>query len=120
MRDLLAGDILRDVVRLSLDDHPYVVPDQRAALDPFISYHLPQRIRDMPAESVLSDLARTEAATVHFGAIPDGFREALHPDDEVLYATEEAFRRAEQFTWLSSPGVRTHTHFECAPGAYEF
>jgi hypothetical protein len=127
LRDLLAGDTLEKAIHL-VGGHAYYVPDPRAALDPFMYYHVPQRRRDVRAESMLDDLARaaeaksnssssSSSSILHFGAIPDGLREALHPHDELLYADADALRRAEQFTWLSSPGVRTHTHFECVPRA---
>ena len=36
----------------------------------------------------------------------------LQPADAQLYATSWDAKQGMQYAWLSSPGMRTHTHFD--------
>lgn len=139
VRRLLAGTVLADVAHIA--DHHYLVPDARAALDPWVRYHEPHVRRDINAGAVIDELSaaaelmnnRSRACagnrecdsdadrrawwrsarrrTVHFSRVPEALRAALEPQ-AALYATEADRANGQQFTWLSSPGVRTHTHFD--------
>ena len=50
-------------------------------------------------------------STVHFDAVPEAVRRALQPQ-EALYASEFDAEQGLQYAWLSTPGMRTHTHFD--------
>ena len=132
------GDTLDNVIHTT--QYHYIVPDARAALDPLVRYHVPQRVlHNVSAVALLSEMAALEEMaqpdddaadplarrrfwreqghrTVHFGGVPDALKEALESEDESensqLYASDDDEKRARQFMWLSSPSVRTHTHFD--------
>ena len=54
---------------------------------------------------------------VHFGDVPPLMRSALEPQDFLyLRATDRSARM--QSMWVSSPGVRTHTHFDSDHNAF--
>jgi hypothetical protein len=46
-----------------------------------------------------------------FKPINEGLREHLVPD-RYVYLTEDDWEKRKQFVWVSTPGCRTHTHFD--------
>ena len=48
---------------------------------------------------------------LHFGAVPDALAAELQPGN-LLYLTAADAAARMQYTWMSSPGLRTHTHFD--------
>ena len=49
---------------------------------------------------------------VWFGGVPAPLKPLLQPADARLYATSWDAKQGMQYAWLSSPGMRTHTHFD--------
>ena len=137
VRQLLAGHTFRDVVRT--DHYHYLVPDPRAPLEPLVDYHVPQQFLNLTAERILDELAAVDGAssldkgtdsaafrrswrttgqrTISFSRVPEALKSALGTD-ESLYATKDDAEVGSQFVWLSSPGVRTHTHFDSDRNAF--
>ena len=52
------------------------------------------------------------AHAIHFDSIPPALRSALQPHAGALYTSGFDAGEALQYMWLSSPGLRTHTHFD--------
>jgi len=52
-----------------------------------------------------------QRSLVYLGDIPKSLRSDLKPDRH-LYFTEEDAEEAQQHIWLSTKGVKTHTHFD--------
>ena len=118
--------------------HVYLEPDTTAALRPRL--HTPQRAANWSADALFGALeaaerdmaaaggsynpgsaaarrewrARTEGydrGLLHFGAVPDALAAELQPGN-LLYLTAADAAARMQYTWMSSPGLRTHTHFD--------
>ena len=127
VRAVLTGTMLEGVIRTT--EHHYLVPDSRAALDPWVRYHEPHELRRLRAETLIDELSAAEGSnsnastysrrswrsarrrTAYFSVVPEAMRVELQPQAP-LYATKDDQKKGQQFLWLSSPGMRTHTHFD--------
>ena len=131
LRRLHAGQTLVDV--LETDGHHYLSPDKKAAFEPLLRYHVPQRWRNMSADTFFDVMdaaqARFEAEGyertaavralwraggaryVHFAPVEGAMTHDVEPR-ELLFADKEDLRNGMQSVWVSTPGVRTHTHFD--------
>ena len=49
---------------------------------------------------------------IWFGDLPDPLRSEVQPKAAALYASDYDAGKALQYAWISSPGARTHTHFD--------
>ena len=54
---------------------------------------------------------------VHFGEVPQRLQAALEPQEWLYPQADDAAARM-QYMWLSTPGVRTHTHFDSDPNFF--
>ena len=139
LRAALEGTPLAGVV--STTGHLYLQPDAKAALAELSRETLETRpphstanlsaadffARATPQTAalgpdLLSDAARRSRRSsperlVHFGAVPEALKPQLG-ETGWLYTSTEDEKRAMQYTWLSTPGVRTHTHFDSDPNFF--
>ena len=116
----------------------YMPGDAKAALQPLLApVSNRHRTHNLSAELVLDALeyssphhsedraARRAAATVAgsrqpldgqrlvwFDVVPAPLRPMLQAASSQLYATDWDAKQGLQYAWLSSPGMRTHTHFD--------
>ena len=131
LRKLHAGQVLVDVMQS--DSHLYLVPDTKAALEPLLQHHVPHRMRNMSAAAFFDEMdaakkrhdvdgyERTAASRaawrrggqrlVHFAAVTGALSRELEPRS-LLFANAQDEKKSMQYVWLSTPGVRTHTHFD--------
>ena len=131
LRQLHAGQTLVDVMQS--DSHLYLVPDTKAALEPLLRHHVPHRMRNMSAPAFFNEMDVAQARhdvhgyertasgraawrrggrrLVHFAAVAGALSRDLEPRS-LLFADKEDEKKSMQYLWLSTPGVRTHTHFD--------
>jgi len=91
-------------------------PDPVAPLGPYFRIHSSQHSVAMGAPELVArmraaDQGEAVPATGYLGPIPSLLARALQPNQELFVAEEDA-QEEEQSLWLSSKGVRTHTHFD--------
>lgn len=132
LRQLHAGQTLVDVMQS--DSHLYLVPDTKAALQPLLQHHVPHRMRNMSAAAFFDEMeieqARHDATgyertaagraawrrggrrLVHFAAVGSGALSRELEPRSLLFSNAEDEKKSMQYVWLSTPGVRTHTHFD--------
>jgi len=120
----------------------YAPVDVKAALEPLLRYPSAHETRNMSGreffravEASRAQHERQAAATatdtgsesstrrgwrrrlVHFGEVPRRMRAALEPQEWLYPHPDDAAARM-QYVWLSTPGVRTHTHFDSDPNFF--
>ena len=61
VRAVLAGTMLEGVIRTT--EHHYLVPDSRAALDPWVRYHEPHEVQRLRSETLLDELGAAEGSS---------------------------------------------------------
>ena len=138
LREQFGASTLVDVVLTP--EHHYMPSDTRAVLRPLLQYEAPYTSRNMSAARVLDMLEATEAMQqrtaggasssrafwrsgggsaalggrrlVWHGPLPALLRAELEPHAASLYASAFDHREGLQGMWFSSPGMRTHTHFD--------
>lgn len=131
LSQLHAGHTMVDV--LQSDGHLYVMPDKKAALEPLLRYHLPHTVQDMSADAFFGAMRESQARhdeqgynrtaavrarwrqhgqrLVHFANVSEVLAAEMEPR-ELLFHDGGDLDKAMQYMWVSSPGVRTHTHFD--------
>ena len=117
----------------SVRGYPY---DAKAALRPLLRQHFDgERVHNLSAARVVAALEQSGLASddrttrraptatssqrpfggrrlVWFGEVPSPMRPSLQAGASQLYASEWDWKQGLQYVWLSSPGMRTHTHFD--------
>ena len=90
-------------------------PDYRSPLKLNIS--LPYLLANMSTSDFLNCVEKSKACSdgflghYYFGTVPESLKKDIQPD-RLLYHTDEDFKAAKQFMWISSSGMITHTHFD--------
>jgi hypothetical protein len=70
-------------------------------------------VRNSSAKRILARLHANKSRLVWFGEVPPPLKPLLEEDaNERFFATEWDAKQSLQYAWLSSEGMRTHTHFD--------
>ncbi|KAL3916326.1 MAG: hypothetical protein SGPRY_006867 [Prymnesium sp.] len=141
LSSVLANESLAGVA--SLHGHLYAPVDKRAALDPLLRYPSTHELKNMSGSEFFRAVEQAgEESThasyrhsplssagshrgwraskqrlVHFSEVPSRIRKFLEPQ-EWMYPHSDDAKARMQYMWLSTPGVRTHTHFDSDPNFF--
>lgn len=133
LQELYAGETVKDVELT--EGHLFMKPDAKAPLGTLFRYHLPLRLYDMDGSELFTRMEEIQRRYESMGSpetlteemrkvwrttgqrlgtfttMPNRVVKELQPEDW-LYVTHRDLREARQLLWVTSPGIRTHTHFD--------